>query len=42
MKSRATWSPFADMLLQGRIGVSVVRREVVYRDGEVVSAPGFD
>jgi allantoinase len=40
MHSNARWSPFAGMVVQGRILATMVRGRFVYRDGEVLAKPG--
>ena len=41
LHSRAGFSPYEGMRLTGRVHTTIVRGQVVYRDGEVVGRPGF-
>jgi allantoinase len=40
MQSSATWSPYHGMELPGRIGLTMVRGQVVYDGSSVTGPPG--
>jgi dihydropyrimidinase len=41
LHSRAGYSPYEGMTLQGRVKTTICRGQVVYRDGQVVGKPGL-
>lgn len=41
LHSRAGWTPFEGRLVQGRVSRVVLRGEEVFKDGQVLSQPGF-
>ncbi len=41
LHSRAGFSPYEGLRVTGRVTTTIVRGEVIYRDGEVVGRPGF-
>jgi dihydropyrimidinase len=41
LHSRAGFSPYEGLTVTGRVKTTILRGEVVYRDGEVVGQPGF-
>jgi carbamoyl-phosphate synthase / aspartate carbamoyltransferase / dihydroorotase len=40
LKTHCAWSPFEDMRLKGKVTEVILRGEVVYREGAVLSRPG--
>jgi dihydropyrimidinase len=41
LHSRAGFSPYEDMPVSGRVTTTILRGQVVYRDGAIVGQPGF-